>query len=197
MTGDANATSASMNRARTKAGVGAAAAVCMLGGVAGFTASQAAANIYSPSGCEQVPSSTYWSSNCSVGYGAVDGGAYVAAVQSVLTGDLFYTGCYDASFGSGTYNAVKAYQTNAGLISDGLVGTATWSHLRDDLKYLRTETPSGQLFKYKVYGAGFDTTTDRFEEMYVKSNNGFWAWQVRRINGSCGMGTFKSMDATA
>lgn len=40
----------------------------------------------------------------------------------------------DGKFGNGTYNAVKAFQSNSSLVADGIVGNKTWKILMDTNK---------------------------------------------------------------
>lgn len=56
-------------------------------------------------------------------------GSYVLVLQDSLNRLGYSTGGLDGIFGSATTNAVKAYQTKRGLVSDGIVGCATWSNL--------------------------------------------------------------------
>jgi hypothetical protein len=56
-------------------------------------------------------------------------GEAVVALQSILTGLDYYTGELDGSFGSQTDKAVRAFQKDAGLVVDGIVGSATWEKL--------------------------------------------------------------------
>lgn len=56
-------------------------------------------------------------------------GEAVVALQSILTGLDYYTGELDGSFGSQTDKAVKEFQKDNGLDTDGIVGTKTWEKL--------------------------------------------------------------------
>lgn len=55
-------------------------------------------------------------------------GADVRTLQALL-GDKGYTVLVDGIFGDKTYEAVKAYQAEHGLLVDGIVGKATWKKL--------------------------------------------------------------------
>ncbi|MFC5031836.1 DUF1906 domain-containing protein [Streptomyces sp. So13.3] len=57
-------------------------------------------------------------------------GTAVARVQRALTAALGRTITIDSTFGAGTDNAVRDYQSTRGLPSDGIVGPATWSALQ-------------------------------------------------------------------
>jgi len=56
-------------------------------------------------------------------------GPDVRVVQSLLNRIGYNAGPVDGIFGSGTYQAVTAFQTNNSLVPDGIVGPATWAVL--------------------------------------------------------------------
>ncbi|MBP1896877.1 peptidoglycan-binding domain-containing protein [Paenibacillus lactis] len=58
-------------------------------------------------------------------------GGYVRALQANLwsSGYQSTVGTVDGSYGSGTTNAVKAFQSREGLTSDGVAGSGTWSRM--------------------------------------------------------------------
>ncbi|MFL6075213.1 MAG: peptidoglycan-binding protein [Mycobacteriales bacterium] len=57
-------------------------------------------------------------------------GADVRRLQRSLTAALGRTIAIDGSFGSGTQQAVKDYQSSRGLSADGIVGSLTWTALQ-------------------------------------------------------------------
>lgn len=56
-------------------------------------------------------------------------GIYVCVAQDSLMRLGFNTGGLDGVFGERTMNAVKQYQLSRGLVSDGILGNATWNTL--------------------------------------------------------------------
>ena len=58
-----------------------------------------------------------------------DRGKDVTDLQNLLVSFGYSPGSIDGVFGQGTLNAVKAFQTARGLVSDGVVGAATWNAL--------------------------------------------------------------------
>lgn len=56
-------------------------------------------------------------------------GPDVRVVQSLLNRIGYNAGPVDGIFGSGTYQAVTAFQANNSLVPDGIVGPATWAVL--------------------------------------------------------------------
>ncbi|MEC4818745.1 MAG: peptidoglycan-binding domain-containing protein [Scytonema sp. PMC 1069.18] len=60
-------------------------------------------------------------------------GAAVLLLQQLLEAQSYRTYGLDGIFGSKTEQAVKNYQTNQGLVVDGIVGEKTWAKLGDRL----------------------------------------------------------------
>ncbi len=56
-------------------------------------------------------------------------GADVLYLQKRLVAKGYYVGEIDSDFGKQTENAVKAYQDEHGLVTDGIVGAKTWASL--------------------------------------------------------------------
>ena len=60
-------------------------------------------------------------------------GVYVCVAQDALTTLGFDTGGLDGVFGIKTNNAVRSFQTQNGLVQDGLVGSRTWNSLMNQV----------------------------------------------------------------
>ncbi len=58
---------------------------------------------------------------------------YVLIVQDALNTLGYRTGGLDGIFGLQTENAVRAYQSEVGLISDGIVGCNTWRSVQEEV----------------------------------------------------------------
>ena len=60
-------------------------------------------------------------------------GVYVCIAQDGLTTLGYDTGGLDGVFGNKTNQAVRSFQTNNGLASDGIVGPLTWNRLMNQI----------------------------------------------------------------
>ena len=71
-----------------------------------------------------------------------DKGVYVTLLQTELINKGYDLGRWgaDGSFGAATEAAVKAFQKDAGLVDDGIVGQKTWAALSDTTSPLYTVT---------------------------------------------------------
>ena len=69
-------------------------------------------------------------------------GEYVTLLQTMLIQRGYSCGASgaDGKFGNATLNAVKAFQKDAGLVQDGVVGKNTWTALEEGKKELYTVT---------------------------------------------------------
>ena len=69
-------------------------------------------------------------------------GEYVTLLQTMLIQRGYSCGASgaDGKFGNATLNAVKAFQKDAGLVQDGVVGRNTWAALEEGKKELYTVT---------------------------------------------------------
>lgn len=70
-------------------------------------------------------------------------GETVSQIQQVLKNQGFYTGAVDGAFGSGTEQAVKAFQQAYGLTADGKVGNQTLQAMGISGQSGQTATDSG------------------------------------------------------
>jgi len=69
---------------------------------------------------------------CSAGYPMLSQGSkgvYVCTLQDALNTVGAYSVAVDGIFGGNTSTAVRAFQREAGLVPDGIVGCATWTAL--------------------------------------------------------------------
>ncbi len=91
-----------------------------------------------------------WSNNCTVSSGSVSN--LVMGVQQMVNG---FGSCgqlaVDGDFGPLTYKAVKCYQSDYGLSSDGIVGPITWGKMQSNL---RRAARSGNWQYYSSYSGG-------------------------------------------
>lgn len=58
-----------------------------------------------------------------------DKNEYVRNWQKYLNANGYFCGLEDGKFGVNTQNAVKAFQLTKGLVSDGIIGIATWASI--------------------------------------------------------------------
>jgi peptidoglycan hydrolase-like protein with peptidoglycan-binding domain len=80
-------------------------------------------------GAAIAPANASNSSSTAVRRGST--GARVFALQERLAELGYYQGAIDGDFGAGTESAVIAFQSNNGLVADGVVGPSTEAALRD------------------------------------------------------------------
>lgn len=109
-------------------------------------------------------------------------GPLVSFLQLTLKDLNIYNGEIDGIFGAATFNAVKSFQSNNNINSDGIVGTNTWSLL---LPYMQIPTTiqytydilmlniKSLLNKYTFLSSGSigDSVMDK-EIPYIKLGNG-------------------------
>lgn len=55
-------------------------------------------------------------------------------VQEALKSAGYYDGAIDGKLGSGSQRAIKAFQKDHGLESDGIIGQKTWAELKNYIK---------------------------------------------------------------
>lgn len=134
-----------------------------------------------PSGCTNPSNGGNWASHCYVGSGWDTQGGYVHGVQNVLGGQLLYTGCRDADFGSGTRSAVQAFQSNNGLAADGVVGASTWKVMQSKNVY---QGSSGSGINTYYYSSGYGGIR------FAKDNN----WHSKMSSCYGGAGAWKVME---
>lgn len=96
--------------------------------------------------------------------GTKKGNSY--AIQTIIKRLGYNPGTVDGYFGDNTKSAVKKYQTNNGLTSDGIVGLGTWTELGGELTGTTTRnilrnSDSVDIGVYDTYKvSGSSTTTD-------------------------------------
>lgn len=67
-------------------------------------------------------------------------GPYVEYLQLALSRNGYYNGRIDGILGENTLNALKKFQTDFGLVADGVAGPATWARLMPYLRGYNTHT---------------------------------------------------------
>ena len=87
-----------------------------------------------------------------------DRGEDVVDLQRLLESFGYSPGVIDGVFGSGTLNAVRAFQTARGLAADGVVGSATWNALLSETTPITYIVVSGDSL-YSIANR-FGTTVD-------------------------------------
>lgn len=136
-----------------------------------------------PSGClkgsDWDPTSTVedwcWIGSASPYDSASD---YAVLAQRILRGTGYYGGSIDGQYGSVTSSAVQIYQTNHGLIVDGVVGGETW----DALMNSTVGSSCGVINQSGYYTAGYRIAGEACGR-YIQRNGLGWVL-VRAYNSS-------------
>ncbi|GIP44048.1 hypothetical protein J45TS6_25070 [Paenibacillus sp. J45TS6] len=104
-------------------------------------------------------------------------GGYVKALQVNLYcfGLQSTVGSIDGSFGTGTFNAAKSFQSSHKLTSDGIVGSGTWNKMSS---YTIVEVPdvsfslwTGESSTYWAMYANKNNNANLSYQLLYKSNN--------------------------
>lgn len=85
-------------------------------------------------GCSLMPGNPAFGEKCrsAAEYAVIrkgDSGTFTAIAEGILAADDFYKGAIDAKFGSLLEQAVKNFQKENGLETDGIVGPKTWGKM--------------------------------------------------------------------
>lgn len=126
-----------------------------------------------------------------------DTGAEVSSLQTSLQRAGYPLGGIDGIFGSGTENALIRFQTEYGLVADGIAGPATLSKLAEVNTSTSGSTSAGTTtFSLGDSGEGVSTLQTKLQELgYFPSNTGISGYYgpvtvdaVRRFQQANGLG---------
>jgi len=87
-------------------------------------------------------------------YNVGSSGTRIEQIQRRLAEYGYYTGSVDGVYGQGTFDAVKNFQRNNGLVPDGIVGDTTLAALGLNFGTGRVTAEERELLARVIYGEG-------------------------------------------
>lgn len=124
-----------------------------------------------------------------------DSGAYVKALQEALKELGFYTGTVDEKFGSGTMNAVKAFQKQNGMTQTGMADAALQELLFQGAPYnasgrKKSVSTLPQIPLYPIRRGDRGDAVVTLQQMLTQ-----YGYYTGAIDGECGSGTVAAVRA--
>lgn len=146
--------------------------------MAGAAPAQAACQVTQASGFFTAN----WSANCVTSTTSNKNSNLTVAIQRVLKGRGYTITATDGIFGDQTVKAVKKFQSDNALLSDGIVGTNTWKALARQTQWV-VEDANGAWVTYKIKDKAGQPVYEAFRVWTSGANKG--RWEVKEHQPGC------------